>query len=465
MPKQEDINRILKGELDWDKFVQERTGGQGFTKENVAQTTALNQEWWDLSNTPSGTRYANPNQQYGEVLQPSGVAEEAKYIAAGWQPTDQPVHQPTSAEFQGQSVQTAGGGGTPNSTGTGLTPEIMAIAQGRPDISSLYDLNTGQAKDPNDPRVKGIPTLIDWWNTYGIKEYPNLGTDSPNEFVTVVDPATGLKLEMIGSAAKNYLNKGWTVEGAGTTGGAEIGTVGTASDKSEAVKSFIERGKSLGWPQDLIDLGALAIEQYPEGQAFDVQEVINTFNKIKAETIDPYFKELTDVAISDFKNAQQNIEATRQLQLEQEQLAAGKNIEQTQAGLERAGLTFSGKGVEQLGLKSAYAAPGAGVEGAIPELQPFAGLTEEGAINQANKLMTQASAQQYQQQVQALGRSAENVLGTTGAAGLGFGYAPAGVDLTGQMGAEQQQKYATTLQQLIEQQRNKQNLTTNDLLK
>jgi len=91
MPKQEDISRILKGELDWDKYVVEKTGGKGITPENYG---VLNKEWFELSTTPTGTRYANPNQQYGEVLQPGGAFEESKLIATGWQPTTSAINIP-----------------------------------------------------------------------------------------------------------------------------------------------------------------------------------------------------------------------------------------------------------------------------------------------------------------------------------------------------------------------------------
>lgn len=250
------------------------------------------------------------------------------------------------------------------------------------------------------------------------------------------------------------------------TSGTPATTPTTAADIAKAVAEFRQRGKELGWPQELIDLGALAIEKYPAGQQFDVNEVINTFKKIKAETIDPYFKELTDIAINDLNVAKTQMEEDRARELEAERAAAGINIRQAKEGLEKSGMTFTGKGVETLGETSAYAQePTQVAPETTPTQTPFGGMFYEGTVNQANRLTSSSSAARYAAQQQELGRKAESYLGQTGAAGLGINYTPAGVSQSGTLFANQQQRYASTLQDLIEQQKAKYALTTKDVLK
>jgi len=55
-----------------------------------------------------------------------------------------------------------------------LSAQIMNTIKNRVDLKALYDFKTGKAKDPSDPKVKGIPTLTSWWNQYGKNEYPNV---------------------------------------------------------------------------------------------------------------------------------------------------------------------------------------------------------------------------------------------------------------------------------------------------
>ncbi len=50
---------------------------------------------------------------------------------------------------------------------------IADIYAQRPDLQGLYGPD-GRAKDPNDPRVQGIPTILDWAEQYGSKEHGSL---------------------------------------------------------------------------------------------------------------------------------------------------------------------------------------------------------------------------------------------------------------------------------------------------
>jgi len=69
------------------------------------------------------------------------------------------------------TVQAAGLGR--EGAGAGATSTLQTIRGQRSDLQALYD-ESGQAINPNDPKVKGIPTLQDWWDQYGKSEYPDV---------------------------------------------------------------------------------------------------------------------------------------------------------------------------------------------------------------------------------------------------------------------------------------------------
>lgn len=103
------------------------------------------------------------------------------------------------------------GGGTPTSSG-GLQMDYSQILgdiyEQRPDLQALYGPD-GRAINPNDPKVAGIPTILDWAKNFGVKEYPTLqgftgsvtggssgGTGSTGKFNTG-DPNTDALLQEI----------------------------------------------------------------------------------------------------------------------------------------------------------------------------------------------------------------------------------------------------------------------------
>jgi len=51
---------------------------------------------------------------------------------------------------------------------------LNQIYANRPDLQELYNPD-GSAKNVNDPRIAGLPTLRDWGQQYGSQEYPELG--------------------------------------------------------------------------------------------------------------------------------------------------------------------------------------------------------------------------------------------------------------------------------------------------
>ncbi len=97
---------------------------------------------------------------------------------------------------------------------------VQGVYQGRPDLQELYT-PTGEAINPQDPRVAGIPTLNDWVKNYGIHEDQGLAG------------AYGA-LNASGSASAGGQ--------AGSTGEAGLATGGTGGMNSEVAKTLSDWG-------------------------------------------------------------------------------------------------------------------------------------------------------------------------------------------------------------------------------
>jgi len=183
-------------------------------------------------------------------------------------------------------------------------------------------------------------------------------------------------------------------------------------------------------PDDIKSLWKTTVGLYPNAADFDTTEILNTFNQIKSNTIDPYYKELADVAIKDVQTAVNQSNASRQSELEAQNVNAQNAITGAQSNLESTGMTFSGQGVEQLGTGSAYAAIGA----EAPVQTPFAGIDPtklQGSVGQNNRLIATSTAAKYASEQQEIGRTAENMLGSSALSNVnGLQYTPAGVNLT-----------------------------------
>jgi hypothetical protein len=74
---------------------------------------------------------------------------------------------------------------------------LMAVYAKRPDLQALYNPD-GSAKNPNDPKIRGIPTLSDWAVKYGKNEDPTLNNyQAPLPFDPAsvgIDPQTWAQL-------------------------------------------------------------------------------------------------------------------------------------------------------------------------------------------------------------------------------------------------------------------------------
>lgn len=174
------------------------------------------------------------------------------------------------------------------------------------------------------------------------------------------------------------------------------------------------------------------------GEEFDPLKVIPKLNEIKNSTIDPANQAVVDAAIADIQSSLAFQTAQREREEEVEKANAGQTIRQSRAGLEQAGLTFSGEAVQQLGAESALARPG--TESAIPTQEDFGGLFAEGTVNQANRLLSSSSAARARQNRQILGRQAEDFLGSGRAVGLNI---PGFTAVGNQLGTAEQNRLQT----------------------
>jgi len=215
------------------------------------------------------------------------------------------------------------------------------------------------------------------------------------------------------------------------------------SDKatSTALKALEANTFFQNLPEDQKAFLRMTVKSWNPTKEINMENVLAEFENIKSKTIDPQFKEQASVFINDVKDQMGNLEFSRNQELEAERTLGGENIRQAKAGLEKSGMTFTGKAIEDLGAQSAYAQE---------DQIPFGGRFYEGTVNQGNRLMSSGSLARYQQNIQSLGRQAENVLGQ-GASGLVPGASPAGVT-TGTIEANRQKQLGTTLSQLAGQQ-------------
>ena len=110
-----------------------------------------------LGSLPSGLYYGNAAQTMFQNPENHGVKPPSAVA------TSQSARQATTQNLTSLSAYELA-----------LSPEESAqnlsrVYRGRSDLQGLYNPD-GTAKNPNDPRVRGIPTLADWANKYGRNE-------------------------------------------------------------------------------------------------------------------------------------------------------------------------------------------------------------------------------------------------------------------------------------------------------
>ena len=174
------------------------------------------------------------------------------------------------------------------------------------------------------------------------------------------------------------------------------------------------------------------VRNYPPGIADNADEILNTFEKIRNETIDPYYRNQVDMIKGQFQSNILNLETQHRIEREQEEIIAAERMRGARGQLEASGMTFSGEGVRQLGTQSA-------LEGA----------TGEGQIPQYNRMIANSSAARREAAIQNLGGQMEQQLGT-GMGGLNLGgYNPYSSGWGGNIEQNRQSQYGQTLSGLL----------------
>ena len=174
--------------------------------------------------------------------------------------------------------------------------------------------------------------------------------------------------------------------------------------------------------------------------------IIEAFQKVKTDTIDPYYQGLANQAISTINQAVGNLNKERSLQMEQQNTNASENIRNTQNSLEASGMTFSGEARRQLGANSAYQQ---GTETSTNRI-PFGGDNVEGLVPQNNRLVASSTEATYQNNLAKIGQQAESTLGSTQAGNLVSGYTPA-TGVEGDIATNKSSAYGTSLGNILKQ--------------
>lgn len=170
------------------------------------------------------------------------------------------------------------------------------------------------------------------------------------------------------------------------------------------------------------------VKVFPEGVEVNPQEILKTFEQIEQETIDPQFRFYVNQAKQDVRDAVNFIQGSRAREIEAETIAANERIRAKKQNLEARGMTFSGEGVRDLGQQSA-----------------FPGITIEGTVPQANRLIASSSAAEFTRKQRKLGAGAEQELGSEFAGSLQL---PAFRVIGGFKGRLEQEKQGTKAQVL-----------------
>lgn len=223
-------------------------------------------------------------------------------------------NQPTTPTPQNTSATsaTSTGGSTSQTTGGLQMNYHQVIADtyaSRPDLQALYGPD-GKAINPNDPRVAGIPTILDWAAQFGAKEY---------------------------SALQGF-TRDWTPAGGGSaqTGGFSTGD----SNLDEILNKLQEQITNAQANGQMVNPN---IELTPA----DVQKFLD---QAKNE-IDPYYASQINAISGDLTRNLTDLQKSYELQKQQYESDFQKNLSGKREQLAGAGLAFSGnRGAQEAGM-------------------------------------------------------------------------------------------------------------------
>jgi hypothetical protein len=292
----------------------------------------------------------------------------------------------------------------------------------------------------------------DWWSTSPFKQDAWKLIDSSatqaQQFQLGADPTTG---EVpIGEPGQPVYNTpdgqpSGDLSGTGMPDTAQV----DANDPLQNAYSIIDASEWLTADQKALYKDV--VKGWEPGTELNMENIMTQFKKIQSETIDPYYQNLTNQAMADITSARDFQITQREMQMEQERTQAGQAIRQTKEGLEKAGMTFTGQAIEDLGKESAFAQTGEMAVKGLKQQPVEGGYFYEGTVNQANRLMSSSSQARYLKQMQELQRQAEQTLGSGQATTLNIpgGAVVGGVE--GSLAEQKKQQEASTLSSLYQQ--------------
>lgn len=309
-----------------------------------------------------------------------------------------------------------------------------------------------------------------WWNSQPEavrKEAYNMLTSafqSPEGLASLVQQTGVTDLQSKSWWANSPLKQAaWSIIQSGQQSGMTSGSTGTSNGainaNGEAVSSM---GGDMQAALDIINKSGLDpsvkalfaefVQGWQPDKEINAQNIIDEFNKIKSETIDPYFAEQANIFTDEVKRSQAYLNANRELESQSEVMSAQQNKDNAVQNLEASGMTFSGAATDLLGKESAYGMTGAAPTSAIPTQKEFYqfGLPGEGQVQANNRLMASSSMARYQKNLSDLSRSAEQTLGSVKAGGLVPGVQQMG-NVTGSLANQQKSQEASTLSTLYGQ--------------
>ncbi len=151
------------------------------------------------------------------------------------------------------------------------------------------------------------------------------------------------------------------------------------------------------------------VEGWDPSKEINAMSVIEEFQKIKSQTIDPQFQQQADLFIDDVKRTQAYSNEMREQELSGEQMQSQQQLEDTQRGLEARGMTRSGEALQTLGDVS-----GARFDPTQKQFYQF-GQQGEGKLQAQQRLMSSSSQARYMKNLADMQRQTERTLGTPSA--------------------------------------------------
>lgn len=192
-----------------------------------------------------------------------------------------------------------------------------------------------------------------------------------------------------------------------------------------------------------------ALEAWTPGQQADFANILNTFETIKQNDINPYFKEQANLFINDLQTNREYLQGARALETEQERSNATALKENMQEDLAARGMLFTGKAIKQLGAESPFAV--AGTPEAAASAIPITAFGGEGELQKQTRVASSSSALRYQKSLKDLQQQAESTLGSTASSGLIPGTSQIG-GITGSLVNQEKQAQGSALTGLYNQQ-------------